>query len=284
MAGITRTPRPAAGQEVQSVFRLHNFAINIADAAIGDNEEGWRILLEGSMHINSLDDLVTEVRLTWESIQYEGFIPKKWINKFFDAAKKAGQTKRGTVRDLYFMAVVGAVRGTGIDKIIAHSAEGFRDDVETMRARYKIKTGVKLSSETVTIGRIMAVVPHIVCEIIAEKGQTAVPLSELAGVPQVMQCPSFAAMIPRNHPDRNRLALLHQQYLTGFSKLIKSKTTHDQMVKYQNAAIESDFIPDAIRIEYLVRWGIMQRERNVTPPPGANPPAPAGGQNEGRLI
>lgn len=199
--------------------------------------------------------VINDIGQHWDDMQYAGFDPVKMMKAFMTAGLVAHQgIKKMVVADLYRLAGIGAMRGTKATKILQKSTEEFKAVLDPLISRYTIRSVGPYKNNTVTLGRIMAMAPQIVCRLIVLKGQSVVPEASIPDVPRVMQTPIFACLIPRGQEHaaaRAEMKRLHMLFLVQFGIVIKSKSTAAETERYQEAAINSNAYNDAARLTFL---------------------------------
>jgi len=205
----------------------------------------------------------------WSEIQYSGFDAKVIIAEFTRLAEiKYGPASKQAVRDMVFIAGIGAARGTKIDKIIEKSSPGFAEKLRELKVTYGIvSTGKDVGNARtrITIGRMMACLPYVPCEVVYVYGQKVVPRAQHLNLHRCMFTTSFAAIIPKQEEYnqlRAQLKVLHMQYLKAFDAVINPKkhTADTIMENIQDAAIASDIYPDKVRIFYLKKWHVINKD------------------------
>ncbi|KAG8235910.1 hypothetical protein J437_LFUL016231 [Ladona fulva] len=173
----------------------------------GSNTDPWFTELGDFLtaDISDLSGFLTDQ--SW--LEYSGFDPIVILRTFCSRGgtdNTGGEVTLGATtlplkadpkRELRILLLVFAQRGASLDKIIAKSNEQLSNYLRNMKRVYNLiskKTRRDYQRTDITLGRLAASAPHIVCEIFhSGHGRCLVHLQGLkVAVPPAMQTPSFA--------------------------------------------------------------------------------------------
>lgn len=196
----------------------------------------------------------------FEMFKYRGYNPKEMADTILDIGGENAQT------DIQQMIELSIKKGHFIDRIIKRSRPKISDTIKNLQARYKLVNRCKNNPSAVTLSRVVLSFPLVACGYLFEfPNMSTFVYSEKLPVdyPAVMKTFAFAHMIP-NYKSYTQTIInaftLHQlEYKKVFSK---KSTTHKELVsdveRHVNSGVNSDFIPNKEREEYMIKWQIIK--------------------------
>lgn len=164
-----------------------------------------------------------------QNVKYQGFNRDEFIS---EALKKI------TPSQMLRLALIGAIRGANMEKIVRSSAAIDSDLVDLGARKILLRTARKTSD--VTILRCTSAIPQWCAIYMAKAGVVKkVPASEC---PSWMQFPAAASL-----PMSQALRIAHVRFSIAFSKIIGGTFNENIYIAMFNNQLDMDEIPDELK-------------------------------------
>jgi hypothetical protein len=167
-----------------------------------------------------------------KTFQYDGFEPRAFIRAFMAKGLSIRKDITEVLRDLILLLLYGVQQGTTVNARRAsriNNKEAQAQILEIINA-YDVRDGVQMvtgrknngasTSETITIGRILASFPHVIGQLVASGKIKPIVKSEL--IPLALQHNGAGALVPKL-TEYNPLFELVVDYLVLVSKTLARK-------------------------------------------------------------
>jgi hypothetical protein len=187
-----------------------------------------------------------EERAFVDSILYSGFDP----TQFADHLLKLSGGKEQLKVDMKLFAMAIAVRGVKTAKMLNKSSESGVKALRPLFTKYKVQDSIPRTQKDVTLGRISALIPHLIAQCRAQG--VCSTIGETGALPRSLAFPSAVGLIPRDG-EGSELIEPFRKWNEDFSRVIQSKSGTD----FISIAWNSSMIDDKKRREILKSLGVL---------------------------
>lgn len=210
-----------------------------------------------------------EMSLTIEDMNFQGFDPKMLVAKLRGIALAKNIESRDHLSNLMTLATLGTMRGNKIGKICKRSKPETKTFLTNMQSVYGLKESVRDPLD-ITLIRISGLLAGAMAKSIASGRAVtlAVGPEEMApGYPRCMCLSTFGSLIPMPNArfPQDEFDLLRDSFIVHqclFDRVINSpekRSNLENVAKYADIQIRSDFYTQASRFEILVKCGVIHK-------------------------
>lgn len=218
-------------------------------------------------------DEISELAISIEDMQYQGFTPKQFLAHMWALGKAAGMDQETHMKAVKSMACLGFIRGSKLKKLQFGGNVNLQRAIAEWIRLYKLTDGKPEGPYVVTLVRVAVSLAMMLSKGlhtgIAGLRGTISPDGVCAGYPKAMTLSNFGALIPTSI-DPESVSLLTRAFYFHqfkFDRTINADTTkqsnRENIVKYANIQINSDLYSQEQRIAHCRAIGLIENVGGV---------------------
>lgn len=200
-------------------------------------------------------------------LQYEGFDPKMILAMVL---MRVGSDK-ARQNDIYKLIQIGLERGNNITNIIKSSSPEFTAVMRELKTAYCLKDKAGKNKMAITLSRICMVFPFISCSYMACCKNPTVSRDKMNSIvenyPTHMMTGAYAGTIYTDGRIEKHLRNAYLVHQYEFNQVINRKNYAKKrpsqkeiisdLIKFADAAINGNFIPNESRLACQIQWGLI---------------------------